>query len=182
MPTRIRPRTDSCAEGSQVVDESYDKIKKKYKLVEVAKKSTKSENPAHPLNYERAQTLVIPPPPTPLSHTPPPYGSLIPFVSSILFQSQLVISAARISCSSDEPMVICQCLCRWHRILQSPLLSSCHGGFDIIKMSVFESPHPYPDDCKVTHKISCHGALRMEISFDPRSATVSRPFICIRLR
>jgi hypothetical protein len=66
--------------------------------------------------------------------------------------------------------------------LQSPLLASDSGNFDVIKTSVFESPHPYLDSSDVTHMISCAGAARMEVSFDPRSATVSSERLLVTIR
>jgi hypothetical protein len=39
------------------------------------------------------------------------------------------------------------------------------------KQTSFESPHPYPDNSDVVHKISVPGASRLEIVFDPQSKT-----------
>ena len=100
----------------------------------------------------------------------PPFPPRLP-------QSQYVKSAVHMSCNDDDPRNIIRCLCQWHRIIQSPLLAPRRcGEFDVIKTSVFESRHPYADNSDYTHKISCSGAVRMEVSFDPRSATVS---ICL---
>jgi hypothetical protein len=63
--------------------------------------------------------------------------------------------------------------------LQNPLLASRTGNFDVLKTSVFESPHPYLDNSDVTIKMMCAGAVRMEVTFDPRSATVSTDFISV---
>ncbi len=42
-----------------------------------------------------------------------------------------------------------------------------------VSQTVFESPHPYPDNSDVVHKISLPGAIRLEIAFDELSRTES---------
>jgi hypothetical protein len=42
-----------------------------------------------------------------------------------------------------------------------------------VSEAVFESPHPYPNNSDVVHKISLPGATRLEITFDERSRTES---------
>jgi hypothetical protein len=61
VTTRIRPRTDSCAVGSNV-SETYDDIKKLYTPAEVATKSSNITDNSKPKAHERAEILVPPHP------------------------------------------------------------------------------------------------------------------------
>jgi hypothetical protein len=177
VPDRIRARTDSCSVGPNA-SESYSEIKQNYQVPEAAVKSTKSTKNSNPqLSPIQALVLVIP---SAILHMPISSSSLVLLTPPpVLSQSQHVTSAVRMSCNSEDPRSVIHCLCRWHRVLQSPLLASKTGNFDVLKTSVFESPHPYHDNSDVTMKMTCAGAVRMEVVFDPRSATVSMHFISV---
>ena len=177
VSARVRPRSDSCAVGPNG-SESCIEIQEKYAVGAVTKVTQVKEGQADKINPIQAAQLVI----RLLSSLLqcPPHSLLIS--PPVPPQSHYVISAARMSCNGEDARSMVQCLCRWHRILQSPILVSQNGNFDLIKTSVYESPHPYPDNSDVTHKISCPGAVRMEVSFDPRSQTVSDICMCVCLK
>jgi hypothetical protein len=59
----------------------------------------------------------------------------------------------------------------WLRTLETSDAFSPLPAPQVIDVCVFESPHPYPDNSDVVHKISVPGASRLEIVFDPQSKT-----------
>jgi hypothetical protein len=59
----------------------------------------------------------------------------------------------------------------WLRTLETSDMFGSPPAPEVIGLCSFESPHPYPDNSDVVHKISVPGASRLEIVFDPQCKT-----------